>query len=98
MTKFLAPLGGFEPLTYRLGGGCSIQLSYKGLSICFFIIDEIPISVKNSSTISLCLHIYWEWCFLKKGGIAMHHFNHLWAEEDIDDFIFAGEEYVISDR
>ena len=27
----LAPTGGFEPLTYRLGGGCSILLSYVGM-------------------------------------------------------------------
>ena len=26
----LVPLSGFEPETPRLGGGCSIQLSYKG--------------------------------------------------------------------
>ena len=26
----LAPLAGVEPATYRLGGGCSILLSYKG--------------------------------------------------------------------
>lgn len=28
----LASLGGFEPPTFRLGGECSIQLSYKDKS------------------------------------------------------------------
>ena len=28
--RALAPMGGFEPLTYRLGGGRSILLSYMG--------------------------------------------------------------------
>ncbi|CAD5376450.1 hypothetical protein OF001_U140111 [Pseudomonas sp. OF001] len=27
--KILVREGGFEPPTYRLGGGCSIQLSYR---------------------------------------------------------------------
>ena len=26
----MAPRAGFEPATYRLGGGCSIRLSYRG--------------------------------------------------------------------
>lgn len=31
----LASLRGFEPPTYRLGGDCSIQLSYKDIQINF---------------------------------------------------------------
>ena len=27
----MVPRSGFEPMTYRLEGGCSIQLSYRGL-------------------------------------------------------------------
>ena len=33
MFLFLARLKGLEPLTYRLEGGCSIQLSYKRIHI-----------------------------------------------------------------
>ena len=31
LTLWLAPRTGFEPAAYRLGGGHSIQLSYRGL-------------------------------------------------------------------
>ena len=30
-TDGMVPWAGFEPATYRLGGGCSIQLSYQGV-------------------------------------------------------------------
>ena len=33
--KTLVPQTGFEPATYRLEGGCSIQLSYWGILILF---------------------------------------------------------------
>jgi hypothetical protein len=33
--KKMARLGGFEPPTCRLGGGCSIQLSYKREDVNF---------------------------------------------------------------
>ena len=29
----MVPRAGFEPATYRLGGDCSIQLSYRGHGI-----------------------------------------------------------------
>ena len=29
----------FERMTYRLEGGCSIQLSYQGLTVCIFRIS-----------------------------------------------------------
>ena len=34
LTLSLAPRTGFEPAAYRLGGGRSIHLSYRGLLIC----------------------------------------------------------------
>ena len=37
----LAPLRGVEPPTYRLGGGRSILLSYKGISDSFVILPQI---------------------------------------------------------
>ena len=30
MLKYMAPLARFERTTFRLGGGCSILLSYRG--------------------------------------------------------------------
>jgi hypothetical protein len=32
------PWIGFEPMTYRLEGGCSIQLSYQGITLSFCLI------------------------------------------------------------
>ena len=34
LTLSLAPRTGFEPAAYRLGGGRSIHLSYRGLLFC----------------------------------------------------------------
>ncbi len=32
MGRRRVPWAGFEPATYRLGGGCSIHLSYQGVA------------------------------------------------------------------
>ena len=42
VTIILAPTRGFEPPTPRLGGECSILLSYVGMfhfELCYFIAD-----------------------------------------------------------
>lgn len=36
LNGYLVPTAGFEPATYRLGGDCSIQLSYEGLRMGTF--------------------------------------------------------------
>lgn len=42
----MASTKGLEPLTVRLEGACSIQLSYVDIGNCLIIIAESPIDCK----------------------------------------------------
>ena len=89
----LAHPRGFEPPTCRLGGGCSIQLSYG----CIFqdIISVSCPSVNESEYIFLPVaytvgNNFW------KGERTMD--DNEQQQQDVDDLIFEGEVWTPSER
>ena len=55
LTLFLAPRTGFEPAAYRLGGGRSIHLSYRGLLTCVSLLERCAIRIKGEKRMNLCV-------------------------------------------
>ncbi len=80
---------GFEPPTFRLGGGCSIQLSYW--RVFHSIVQNILLCVNRKSGDSfrfiflLSTHILLR-LQKKKGGTCMRQTND--PNADLDDLIF----------
>ena len=74
---------GFEPPTYRLGGGRSILLSYW--CIRFYILPKFFLSVKKIRHFFACEGIYCQ-AALWKEGEPMHSCDDPHA--DLDDLIF----------
>ncbi len=55
----MASLGRFELPTYRLGGGCSIHLSYRDAAYCYSIVRSLAahgISAAGSPLATLGSH------------------------------------------
>ncbi len=92
----MAPPARLELTTLRLGGARSIQVSYGGL--CPIILSDFLSCVKNSrqsrGIFSECGHIMGISAFT--GGKDMET-NEAYVG-DVDDLIFAEEEYYPSDR
>ena len=89
----LAHPRGFEPPTCRLGGGCSIQLSYG--CILSDIISAERHSVNESGYIFLP-ETYTVGNDFWKGERTMD--DNEQQQQDVDDLIFEGEEWKPSDR
>jgi hypothetical protein len=47
----VVPSAGFEPTTYRLGGDCSILLSYEGYSLMRSGLAESVVGTKRQHTV-----------------------------------------------
>ena len=85
----LARQKGFEPPTFRLGGGCSIQLSYWRLY--HSIVQNIPHCVNRKSCdsfrfIFLPVSAYTAKTAKKKGGLSMRQTDD--PNADLEDLIF----------
>lgn len=69
MVGNLVRKAGFEPATYRLGGGCSIQLSYKRKKVLIWTDECLRIVQKHRRIPShLC----------SKAGITHYINDHAW--------------------
>ena len=55
LTLSVAPRTGFEPAAYRLGGGRSIHLSYRGLLTCASLLERCAIRIKGKKRMNLCV-------------------------------------------
>ena len=88
----LASPARLERAAFRLGGGCSIQLSYGDVSLLFYAFFD---------ALSRIWHTFFScgigWLYAEKGGNRMHSPEET-RKGDVDDYIYGDVEPRDSER